>query len=92
MAGDLRYISASMDYQLPNNAGGVALMFNNSAEGVAYLKKNNISGIYSYIIGGDNFSASFGLQAGITNRKMDFSSLVFSDHGSGTEPASQCQI
>ncbi|MFD2163557.1 PorP/SprF family type IX secretion system membrane protein [Paradesertivirga mongoliensis] len=79
MSGDLRYISASMDYQLPNNAGGLGLMFNNSAEGVAYLKKNNISGIYSYIIGGDNFSASFGLQAGITNRKMDFSSLIFSD-------------
>jgi type IX secretion system PorP/SprF family membrane protein len=35
--------------------------------------------VYSYIIGGDNFMASFGAQVGITNRKMDFSNLVFSD-------------
>ncbi|MGV3508460.1 MAG: PorP/SprF family type IX secretion system membrane protein [Sphingobacteriaceae bacterium] len=79
MSGDLSYLSASMDYQLPNNAGGVALMANSSSEGLAYLKKNNLSGIYSYVVGGDNFTASFGMQLGITNRTMDFSNLVFSD-------------
>ena len=79
MSGDLSYLSASVDYQLPNNAGGVGLMVNSSSEGIAYLKKNNVSGIYTYDIGGDNFTASFGMQLGVTNRTMDFSNLVFSD-------------
>jgi len=93
IAGDLSYLTASADYQLPNNAGGVGLMINSSSEGVAYLRKNNISGIYSYMVGGDNFTVSFGLQAGITNRTLDFSKLIFSDQldpmlgftGSGTQ-------
>ena len=79
MSGDLSYLSTSMDYQLPNNAGGVGLMMNSSSEGVANLRKNNLSGVYSYIVGGDNFMASFGMQMGITNRKMDFNNLIFSD-------------
>lgn len=79
ISGELSYLTASADYQLPNNAGGVGLMINSSSEGVAYLRKNNISGIYSYLVGGDNFNASFGLQVGITNRTLDFSKLIFSD-------------
>lgn len=79
ISGELSYLSASADYQLPNSAGGVALMVNSSTEGTAYLKKNSLAGIYSYVVGGDNFMASFGVQLGITNRKLDFSSLVFSD-------------
>lgn len=79
MSGDLSYVSASMDYQFKNINGGVGLMFNSSNEGTAYLKKNNIAGTYSYNVGSDGFIASFGLQAGITNRQMDFSKLVFSD-------------
>src|SRR4051812_12937328 len=47
ISGDLTYLSASADYQLPNGAGGLALMANSSTEGTAYLKKNNLSGIYS---------------------------------------------
>lgn len=79
MSGDLSYLSASADYRLPANAGGLGLIVNSSSEGTAYLKKNNVAGIYSYSVGGDKFVASFGLQAGITNRRMDFSKLVFSD-------------
>ena len=79
ISGDLNYMSASMDYQLPNFGGAVGLIVNSSSEGTAYLKKNNIAGIYSYSVGTDGFTASFGLQAGITNRKLDFSKLVFSD-------------
>ena len=79
MSGDLSYISASMDYQFKNINGGVGLMFNSSSEGTAYLKKNNIAGTYAYNVGSDGFIASFGLQAGLTNRQMDFSKLVFSD-------------
>lgn len=79
ISGDLNYMSTSLDYQLPNFGGAVGLLFNSSSEGTAYLKKNNIAGIYSYSVGTDGFTASFGLQAGITNRKLDFSKLVFSD-------------
>ncbi len=79
VAGELSYISASADMKLPNGSGGVGLMANSSSEGMAALKKNSLSGVYSYIVGDDRFSAAFGLQGGITNRTLDFSKLVFSD-------------
>ncbi|HET8827852.1 MAG TPA: PorP/SprF family type IX secretion system membrane protein [Pelobium sp.] len=79
VAGELTYISGSADLKLPNGAGGVGILLNSSSEGMAALKKNSIAGIYSYILGDESFSASFGLQGGLTNRTMDFSKLVFSD-------------
>lgn len=79
IAGELSYVSASADLKLPNGAGGVGLLVSSSSEGMAALKKNSASGIYAYLVGDESFSASFGLQAGITNRTMDFSQLVFSD-------------
>lgn len=79
MSGDLNYMTASADYQFPSMPGAVGIMFNSSTEGTAYLKKNNIAGIYSYSVGSEDFTASFGIQAGLTNRKLDFSKLVFSD-------------
>lgn len=79
VAGKLSYISASADIKLPNGVGGAGILVNSSSEGMADLKKNSVSGVYSYIVGDERFSASFGLQAGITNRTMDFSKLVFSD-------------
>jgi type IX secretion system PorP/SprF family membrane protein len=75
----LPYYTASIDYKLPGSEGGLGLMFTRSSEGSAYLSKNNISGIYSYNIGSDDFTLAFGLQAGITNRTVDWSKLVFSD-------------
>lgn len=79
VGGPLTYVSASADLKLPNGAGGVGLLANSSTEGVASLTKNSLSGVYSYIVGGERFSASFGVQGGITNRSLDFSKLVFSD-------------
>ena len=79
LSGDLSYISASADLNISKFAGGVGLMFNRSSEGTAYLVKNNAAATYSYSVGGDDFVASFGIQAGFTNRQIDWSKLVFSD-------------
>ncbi|MES2265707.1 MAG: PorP/SprF family type IX secretion system membrane protein [Bacteroidota bacterium] len=77
--GGLSYLSASIDYKVPEFGGGLGLIFTRSSEGSAYLNKNNIAGIYSYSVGSEDFVLSFGLQAGITNRSVDFSKLVFGD-------------
>lgn len=79
LSGDLSYISASADLNISKFAGGVGLMFNRSSEGTAFLVKNNAAATYSYSVGGDDFLASFGIQAGFTNRQIDWSKLVFSD-------------
>ncbi len=79
LGGDLSYINGSVDVAIPQLAGGVGLSFNRSSEGVAYLTKNNIAATYSYSVGGDDFLASFGIQAGFTNRTIDWSKLVFGD-------------
>lgn len=79
LSGDLSYISASADLNISKFAGGVGLMFNRSSEGTAYLVKNNAAATYSYSVGGDDFVASFGIQAGFTNRQIDWSKLVFGD-------------
>lgn len=77
--GPLNYYTFSVDYQVPRFGGGIGLMVSQSAEGIAYFKKTNISAIYSYSAIFDNGALSFGLQAGLTNRKIDFERLVFSD-------------
>jgi type IX secretion system PorP/SprF family membrane protein len=77
--GSLSYVSASIDYNVPQFGGGIGLLFTRSNEGAAYLNKNNISGIYSYSVGSESFVLSFGLQAGVTNRAVDFGKLVFGD-------------
>lgn len=79
LSGQLSYLSASADLNIPHFGGGVGLMFNRSSEGTAYLVKNNAAATYSYSVGGDDFLASFGIQAGLTNRQIDWSRLVFSD-------------
>lgn len=77
--GNFSYVSASIDYNVPRFGGGVGLLFSRSSEGTAYLDKTNISGVYSYSVGSEDFVLSFGLQAGITNRVIDYSKLVFGD-------------
>lgn len=77
--GDLSYINAAFDVAVPKLSGGVGISFNRSSEGTAYLTKNNIAATYSYSVGGEDFLASFGLQAGFTNRSIDWSKLVFID-------------
>lgn len=79
LSGDLSYLSASADLNIPRFGGGVGLLFTRSSEGTAYLNKNNIAATYSYSVGGDDVVASFGIQAGFTNRKIDWDKLVFSD-------------
>lgn len=79
LGGDLSYINAAADVYVPRLSGGIGLSLTRSSEGVAYLIKNNIAATYSYTVGGDEFSANFGLQAGFTNRTIDWSKLVFGD-------------
>jgi type IX secretion system PorP/SprF family membrane protein len=79
LASDFSYMSASADLNLHQINSGLGIIFNRSSEGTAYLVKNNIAASYSYIIDGDNFTLSFGLQAGITNQKLNWDKLVFGD-------------
>jgi type IX secretion system PorP/SprF family membrane protein len=79
LPGGPNYLSASIDYNMPSFGGGVGLLFTRGSEGTAYLVKNNVSGIYSYSVGSEGFVLSFGLQAGVTNRTLDYGKLVFSD-------------
>lgn len=79
LSGTLSYLHASADLNIPRLEGGLGLQFNRSTEGTAYLLKNNVAATYSYSVGGDNFVLSFGIQAGFTNRQIDWSKLVFSD-------------
>ncbi|MEZ2336746.1 PorP/SprF family type IX secretion system membrane protein [Mucilaginibacter sp. RCC_168] len=77
--GGFNYITASVDYNIPRFGGGVGLLFTRGSEGAAGLVKNNIAGVYSYSVGSEDFVLSFGLQAGITNRSVNYGKLVFSD-------------
>jgi type IX secretion system PorP/SprF family membrane protein len=79
LPGNLNYVSASIDYNVPKFGGGFGLLFTRSSEGTAYLKKNSFMGIYSYSVGSQDYVLSFGVQAGATNRSVDMSKLVFGD-------------
>ncbi|WP_233496622.1 PorP/SprF family type IX secretion system membrane protein [Mucilaginibacter hurinus] len=77
--GNLQYISAAVDYNVPKFGGGFGLLFTSSNEGMAYLKNNSLMGAYSYSVGSQDYVLSFGLQAGAVNRRIDESRLVFGD-------------
>ncbi len=77
--GQLNYYTFSMDYHVPKFGGGFGAMITKSSEGTAYLNKTNFSGIYSYSVDFENSTLSFGLQAGVTNRKIDSEKLLFLD-------------
>lgn len=77
--GTLSYVSGSIDWNIPRFGGGIGLLFTRSSEGTAYLDKTNLSGLYSYSIGSEDFVLSFGLQAGFTQRKIDYNKLIFDD-------------
>ncbi|WP_316792989.1 PorP/SprF family type IX secretion system membrane protein [Pedobacter frigoris] len=79
LSGDLSYLSASADLNIPKFGGGAGLLFTRSSEGTAYLRKNNIAANYAYSVGGEDLVLSFGIQAGFTNRQIDWGKLVFSD-------------
>jgi type IX secretion system PorP/SprF family membrane protein len=73
------YLTASIDYNIPRFGGGVGLLLSRSSEGNAFLNSNSVAAIYSYSVGSDQYVLSFGLQAGIANRSLDYSKLVFDD-------------
>jgi type IX secretion system PorP/SprF family membrane protein len=75
----LNYYTFSADLNIPNYSSGVGLIATKSAEGLAYLNKVNIAGLYSYKVEFENGILYFGLQAGVTNRSVDYSKLVFFD-------------
>jgi len=77
--GTFSYFSGSVDYNVPRFGGGIGLLVTRSSEGTAYLNLTSISGLYSYSVGSEDFVLSFGLQAGVTNRTLDYSKLVFGD-------------
>jgi len=77
--GDLSYTTASIDYNMPQFGGGVGLLFSRSSEGTAFLTNNNIAGTYAYSVGSEGFVLSFGLQAGVADRTIDYNKLVFDD-------------
>lgn len=79
LSGTLSYLNASVDLNIPEFAGGVGLQFNRSSEGTAFLVKNNVAASYSYSVGGDDYVLSFGVQAGFTQRQINWGKLVFSD-------------
>jgi len=73
------YMTASVDYNIPQFGGGVGLIYSRASEGNAFLTTNNFAGIYSYSVGSDRYVLSFGLQAGVSNQAIDYSQLVFDD-------------
>jgi len=73
------YFTAAFDYNIPQFGGGVGIMFNRSSEGGQFLNTNSVAGIYSYSVGSDDYILSFGIQAGISDRSIDYSKLVFDD-------------
>ncbi|RYZ97289.1 MAG: type IX secretion system membrane protein PorP/SprF [Sphingobacteriaceae bacterium] len=77
--GSLTYMSAGVDFNVPRFGGGYGFLVTRSSEGVAYLNKTNLAGMYSYSIGNQDYVLSFGLQAGFTNRSVNTSKLVFGD-------------
>ncbi len=78
--GALDNYTFSVDYQLPVFGGGIGLIMNKSTEGTAYLSKLNLATILSYSVPLDNYTTlSFGMQAGIINRKIDEAKLLFAD-------------
>ena len=77
--GNISFTTASIDYNIPKFGGGVGLMFSRSSEGTAFLVNNSIAGTYAYSISAEGLVLSFGLQAGIANRTINYNKLVFDD-------------
>ena len=79
LSGPLNYSAFSVDYNVPKFGGGFGLLATRSSEGSVYLKRNTLSGIYSYSVEWDNAVLSFGVQGGLSNLKFDYNKAVFYD-------------
>ena len=80
IAGPLTYWTLSADINVPQFGGGFGAIISKSSEGTAFLNKTNFAGIYSYSVEfGNSGTLSFGIQGGVTSRKIDYDKLVFYD-------------
>lgn len=79
--GKFETFSASADIADFNIAGGLGLIALSSVEGEGKLRTTNIAAMYSYRLTliPRMFDIHLGLQAGLFQRSLDFSNLVFSD-------------
>lgn len=78
LAGE--YVSYSASYDQSLNNMGVGLIFNADDAGKGVLKTNNIGVIMSPKVQLDqNWTLSFAIEAGVIQKRLDHSSLVFPD-------------
>ncbi len=75
--GGMNYFTASLDKYVRNLSGGVGLLATSSSEG--FIQRTNFAGAYSFEICSSNWELRMGLQAGVSNRRLDFNKLIFSD-------------
>ena len=75
--GDMNYWTVSVDKYVPSLGGGLGLMATSSYEG--FIRGTNLAAQYSYEICNDIWELRLGLQAGLGNRRLDYSHLIFND-------------
>ncbi len=75
--GGMNYFTASLDKYVRNLSGGVGLMATTSYEG--FIQRTNFAGAYSFEICNSNWELRMGLQAGVSNRRLNYDKLIFSD-------------
>jgi type IX secretion system PorP/SprF family membrane protein len=73
----MQYAAVGVDRYIKNLHGGVGLLLTNSKEG--YLMKNSLHAMYSYALCLPSSRLHLGLQAGISNRSINYNKLYFSD-------------
>lgn len=72
----MQYAAVGVDKYVPKLHGGVGLLATGSSEG--YLNKAGLHVIYSYALCLNNARLHLGLQAGMVNRSVQSSKLIFS--------------
>jgi type IX secretion system PorP/SprF family membrane protein len=85
---NMEFAAVGVDRYVKNFHGGVGLLLANSKEG--YINKTSLYGIYSYGLCLANARLHIGLQAGASNRHVNYNKLYFSDQidNSGVIPGS----
>ncbi|MEO6731599.1 MAG: PorP/SprF family type IX secretion system membrane protein [Ferruginibacter sp.] len=73
----MQYAAVGVDRHIKNLHGGVGLLVTSSKEG--YLAKNSLHAMYSYALCLPNSRLHLGLQAGMSNRSVNYDKLYFSN-------------
>lgn len=73
----MNYFTASLDKYIQRISGGVGLQATTSYEG--FIQRTNFAGDYSFEICNENWELRLGLQAGVSNRRLNYNKLLFSD-------------